>query len=179
MSRPIIVVGDRTSHGGVVISGSPFTDIEGKAVARIGDKVTCPQKGHGGVTVIVTGDITNNIDGNPVARHGDKTACGATLFSSQILSYVDDQSSSGSGGAGVVTSPLTSVPAKTTPDVFNDIYQLVDERTGDPLAKCEYAIKRADGKIVFGVTDSSGYTSKIGDADSAELLSFDLGDWEA
>jgi uncharacterized Zn-binding protein involved in type VI secretion len=49
----------------------------------VGDKVTCPQQGHGGTTVIVTGDPNVIIDGRQAARHGDKTACGATLLSSQ------------------------------------------------------------------------------------------------
>lgn len=82
LARPFIVVSDRTSHGGVVIEGSPSTDTHGKAIARIGDRVTCPRKGHG-TTVIVSGDPTAIIDGRPAARHGDKTACGATLIAGQ------------------------------------------------------------------------------------------------
>lgn len=118
MSRPVIVVGDRTSHGGVVISGSPFTDINGKAVARIGDKVTCPKKGHGSVTTIVTGDQTVVLDGSPVARHGDKTACGATLISSQILTHVDDV---GRGAAAADGTPSATCMARPEPqtDAFH------------------------------------------------------------
>jgi len=85
-SRPLIVVGDKTDHGGTVIQGSSMSDAAGKAIARVGDQVTCPKKGHGGTTVIATGDPTFLIDGQPAARHGDKTACGATLLSSQALS---------------------------------------------------------------------------------------------
>lgn len=84
MTRPLIVIGDTTSHGGTVISGAPTTDTEGKRIARIGDSVTCPRKGHGGTTVIVTGDPTVIIDGSPAARHGDLTACGATLVATQV-----------------------------------------------------------------------------------------------
>lgn len=83
MSRPFIVVGNKTDHGGVVIQGASTTDAAGKSIARVGDKVTCPKKGHGGTTVIVTGDSTCIIDGKAAARHGDKTACGATLLASQ------------------------------------------------------------------------------------------------
>ena len=79
----MIVVGDKTDHGGVVIQGSSASDAAGKAIARVGDKVTCPQRNHGGTTVIVSGDPTCIIDGQAAARHGDKTACGATLLSSQ------------------------------------------------------------------------------------------------
>jgi uncharacterized Zn-binding protein involved in type VI secretion len=86
MSRPFIRVGDKTDHGGVVIEGTPTSDVAGVLMARVGDKVTCPQRGHGGITVIVTGDPTCVIDGKPAARHGDKTACGATLMGSQTTS---------------------------------------------------------------------------------------------
>lgn len=80
MSRPFIVVGDRINHGGSVVSGSGQTDIGGKAVARVGDRVVCSKHGQ---TTIVSGDASVIIDGNPVARDGDKTACGATLIAGQ------------------------------------------------------------------------------------------------
>lgn len=83
MARPIILMGDKTDHGGVVIEGAPSSDIEGKRIARIGDQVTCPKKGCHSPTVIVSGDPATLIDGKAVARHGDKTACGATLIASQ------------------------------------------------------------------------------------------------
>lgn len=85
MSRPFILLGDKTSHGGVVISASESSDCDGKGIARVGDKVTCPKKGHGRVTTIATGDPTAIIDGRPAARHGDLTACGASLIASQSL----------------------------------------------------------------------------------------------
>lgn len=84
--KPFIRVGDKTSHGGVVVQGTGESDVDGVAIARVGDKVTCPQKGHGGTTVIATGDPTCIVDGRPAARHGDKTACGAVLISSQATS---------------------------------------------------------------------------------------------
>ena len=84
MTRPLIVVGDKTDHGGVVLTGSAVTLIDGKPVACVGDTVSCPLAGHGGTTVIVTGSSGMVIDGRMVARHGDKTACGATLLSSQV-----------------------------------------------------------------------------------------------
>lgn len=87
MARPFIVLGDKTDHGGEVIEASSFTDSHGKQLARVGDKVTCPKKGHG-TTVIATGDPTMIIDGRAAARHGDKTACGATLIASQAVSTI-------------------------------------------------------------------------------------------
>lgn len=89
MTRAFIVVGDKTDHGGVVIQGAPGTDTSGRQIARVGDQVTCPKKGHGRTTVIVSGDPTCIIDGQPAARHGDKTACGATLIASQTITTTE------------------------------------------------------------------------------------------
>jgi len=86
MSRPFIVLGDKTSHGGTVVEASASTDTHGQRIARVGDKVTCPRKGHGRITTIGTGDATMLIDGRPAARHGDLTACGATLIATQSVS---------------------------------------------------------------------------------------------
>jgi uncharacterized Zn-binding protein involved in type VI secretion len=86
VTRPFILVGDTTDHGGVVIEGAPASDIGGRAIARVGDKVSCPKRGHNGTTVIVSGDPTCIIDGQAAAREGDKTACGATLIATQATS---------------------------------------------------------------------------------------------
>jgi uncharacterized Zn-binding protein involved in type VI secretion len=58
----MIVLGDKTDHGGEVIEASGVTDTHGKRIARVGDKVICPKKGHSNA-VIVTGDLTMLIDG--------------------------------------------------------------------------------------------------------------------
>jgi len=82
MSKRLIVLGDSTSHGGTVIEASGNSFVGGIPYARVGDKVTCPIKGHG-TTTIVSGDPTLVVDGKPAAREGDKTACGAVLVASQ------------------------------------------------------------------------------------------------
>lgn len=86
MSRPFVVVGDKLSHGGTVVSGAAETDIGGKPVARIGDKAVCAAHGP---TTIVSGDATVIIDGNRVARDGDRTGCGATLIASQATTGIN------------------------------------------------------------------------------------------
>ena len=81
MARKIIVLGDSTDHGGQVISGSPTQAINGKPIARVGDKVDCPRKGHG-VNAIVEGDPDYLVNGLPVALDGHKTECGCALIGS-------------------------------------------------------------------------------------------------
>lgn len=86
MTRPIIRLGDTTSHGGVVLSAAPDTIVDGKAPARIGDMTVCPIPGHG-TNPIVSGDSGAIVDGSPVAREGDMTGCGASLIASQGTSH--------------------------------------------------------------------------------------------
>ena len=86
MGKRIIVVGDSTSHGGVVISGSPTSQLDGKAVARRGDKVDCPAHypdgSPHGVNAIIEGEARHQVDGIPVAVEGCKTVCGCSLLGS-------------------------------------------------------------------------------------------------
>ena len=86
MGKKLIVVGDSTSHGGTVISGSGTMTIAGKAIARLGDKVNCPKlypsKRPHGVNAIVEGEGGYIVDGQPVALEGHKTECGCTLIGS-------------------------------------------------------------------------------------------------
>ena len=75
----VIRLNDATSHGGNVtsVTATHFT-VGGKAVARVGDKCTCPLHGDG---TIIEGDPHHTIDGIRVAYAGHVTSCGATLQS--------------------------------------------------------------------------------------------------
>jgi len=86
MSLKIITVGDKTDHGGVVISGSPDHYIQGRAIARLGDKVACPQFNPGGkphgINKIITAHNILTVNGVPVAVDGSATECGCKLAGS-------------------------------------------------------------------------------------------------
>ena len=69
-----------------MISGSPKHDIRGRAIARLGDKVDCPQlypggKPHGVNKIITAHDILT-VDGVHVAVEGCITECGCKLIGS-------------------------------------------------------------------------------------------------
>lgn len=86
MSLKIITVGDKTDHGGTVISGSSTHNIHGRAIARLGDKVDCPQSYPGGkphgVNKIITAHDTLTANGVAVAVEGCTTECGCKLLGS-------------------------------------------------------------------------------------------------
>ncbi len=74
-----ICVGDRTSCGGTVATGSPFSDVGGKALARVGDRVACPKH-----CTIVTGNPAELVDGAPLALHGALTSGACTCLSGRM-----------------------------------------------------------------------------------------------
>jgi uncharacterized Zn-binding protein involved in type VI secretion len=80
--RKVIVLGDKTSHDGEVISasGEGRYTIDGIPVACVGDRVSCPKKGHNNC-VIIEGDEYSTLDGKPIVLEGCKCSCGAVLIS--------------------------------------------------------------------------------------------------
>lgn len=94
MSLALIVMGDRTTHGGTVITADLTFTIHGKSVARVGDFTVCPK--CKGTFPIKTGalDLVDG-EGRGYARHMDETACGARLVSSQITTTWDNHTSVG------------------------------------------------------------------------------------
>ncbi len=82
--KPLITLGDKTSHGGTVVSASSVILHEGQPVACDGDLVTCPITGHSPAKIIASGQGFT-IDGKSVAHDGDKTTCGAILIASRYI----------------------------------------------------------------------------------------------
>ena len=156
MSRPFIVVGDTLDHGGSVVSGSNETDIDGKAVARVGDRVICSEHGQ---TTIVSGDSSLIIDGSPVARHGDRTACGGTLLSSQSLVFVDDGGGHQSS-ANASNVAAAAAAAAAAAGAFDQALRFVGS-DGSGLANVNYTLTLANGETHKGVTDESGTTARV------------------
>ena len=80
MPHTISTVGDRTTHGGTVITGSPTRMVQGKKVARLGDMCSCPI--HGKTRIVRVLDIMPRTDGLPTAHSDAMTACGAKIIKS-------------------------------------------------------------------------------------------------
>lgn len=169
---PFIRKGDKTDHGGTVLTGDGTFRIDGRDVARVGDQVQCPK--CRGTFPIISG-ATDLISGTPVAREGDLTACGAKLIASQGSAWWGADPGKAGDRAGSDTTSLR--PSQNDQEVFNDRFRLVDEETGLPLANCEYAVRRGDGQTEYGVTDDLGYVHRIGDTDDAEGIRIELGEW--
>lgn len=84
--RPIVRVGDKTTHGGTVTEGFSSYNVLGRAAAGMGHRVTCPR--CEGVFPIAEGVATFAVGNRFVAVDGMKTTCGASLIASQTSAVV-------------------------------------------------------------------------------------------
>lgn len=71
-----ICVGDKTSCGGTVVTGAPFSTVNGRKIARVGDRIACKKN-----CTIVTGNLSEIINGAALALHGAQTSGGCTCLS--------------------------------------------------------------------------------------------------
>jgi uncharacterized Zn-binding protein involved in type VI secretion len=188
VTKPIIVFGDRTTHGGTVISSSMVSDTNGKGWARVGDMVSCPR--CKGVFPISQGDQSLIDDGKAVAYHGCKTACGATLISGQVVTTTRPSAGSApksgsavtnqnaANGFGVIGPTLLGTyqdeaVANSDAPKFRGRFQVVDATTGEPIRDQAVRLRSTGGQYITGSTDADGYTQWV-ERDAQESLAFDL-----
>ena len=73
----IVRLGDKSSHGGTMVTANANFKCEGVRVCIDQDLHQCPIKGHG--TTPVTATSTFKSSGSPVVKTGDSAGCGATM----------------------------------------------------------------------------------------------------
>ena len=189
MGRAIIRQGDPTSHGGRVIGGSLVDLFDGKPVAFVGHKVSCPK--CKGIYEIIEGAPTMTFYGKGVALEGMKTSCGATLIATQFTSTVEYASGGGGGGsysrAAMSSNALSSDANKSTgnravsdsgdvaesPEAeqiekADQYFLLLDESTKEPLANRLYRLKFR-GSSTEGRTNAEGRTLAVAGAVGEEV----------
>ena len=84
MGKLVAVVGDRTTKGGYILTGSGPATCGGRCIALVGDLVTCPKCGSKGQ--IVEGAPNFTFHGKPAAYNGCRVACKcAPVGSNQII----------------------------------------------------------------------------------------------
>lgn len=82
----IIRKGDKTTHGGSVLTASTTMIYGGLGAARKGDKVSCPE--HGETTIAEGNPDYLDEDGIPISFEGHKCGCGCSLISSFSVAEV-------------------------------------------------------------------------------------------
>lgn len=149
-----ICIGDKTSCGGMVISGSAFTDVKGRGVARVGDKIACRQN-----CMIISGNVTEIIDGAAMALHGSRTSSGCTCISQNNDFHGDGRTESDiantpqAADAGIAFMPGTA-------DLLNENhwlqFQLFDAQD-NPIPSQRYLVVDPAGAQFSGQLDENGY----------------------
>lgn len=157
--KRVIRIGDPTDHGGNVTSASSTTTMFGKAVALVGDSVSCPRQGHTNC-VIVEGDPSWTVGGKGVALEGHTVSCGAKLISTMGevgRSYEGSGSAILGGAAGMAAGAAAAAAAVAAFD--EQIRFFTSDR--NVLADTPYKLTLADGSTIEGTTDAAGKTSRI------------------
>lgn len=85
----IVLSGDCIDHGGYVVASDTSMTVNGKPVARIGDKVICYK--HGTTEIVASNGTDLTVGKKPVARIGDKTKCGAELLGGSKDTFAGDK----------------------------------------------------------------------------------------
>lgn len=164
--RRVIRLGDKTSHGGEVVSAAENYTIMGKAVARMGDMATCPIKGHGACE-IVEGDPYWTINGRNVALEGHKLRCGAALISScgELGRSYEGDGAEGAGGLSASGSfpPSTAINAQNglRPERYDEQVRLVANGGDDHLVGLPYFIEAKSGRTYSGRLNARGEFPRI------------------
>jgi uncharacterized Zn-binding protein involved in type VI secretion len=167
MDFSFICEGDTTSHGGRVLACAPENEVDGRPLALLGDKVSCPKCG-GIYPIVGVKDLGVTFDGRPVASEGDTTACGAALIASQNSAIAEPTS-----GAGALVGSGMSVFSQLGADKSQcGRFQLVDDATRQPIAGHPYTVTSADGRVIHGKTDATGFTDWL-EGDVASSLTLD------
>lgn len=107
MALTTSVVGDKLTHGAVIVTGSPTRKANGQQVARLGDMVDCPLHGMNPIVQIIAN--MPYTDGSPTAHETAKAQCGAIILPSQ---FNTPQSAS-----GLTRAQETLVESDDTADV--------------------------------------------------------------
>jgi uncharacterized Zn-binding protein involved in type VI secretion len=172
MKRHTITLGASTTAGGKVLSASSSGSINGVTIALEGDPVSCPACKSSGKILCVEPRIPETWNGKKVALENDLCTCGCSspprLIPSQSVRY---QSLSDNSVASADARTPTNVRSSSKAEpLFDDKFVLLDEHTGEVLHHTEYAIRRANGQVEFGVTDEKGHTHLLTAITSAESI---------
>lgn len=150
-----IVVGDKTSCGGTVVSGSMTDDIDGKPISRVGDQVSCRHS-----CKIMTGDNAWIIAGQPVAIHGSLTTRQCTCISAAHNNHA---------GVGQTQAQQDAVPKAADSGIaFAPVMQGIEQevhwlefslknKSGMPFSGEAYLVTDSRGVRYEGALDESGY----------------------
>lgn len=169
MTDRLVGKGDWTTTRGRVLGGSSsFFAENGQTLSRRNDIATCGNC-EGGFPILGTADTILD-EGLPLVRHMDRVLC--PCGQNRVLSgHPEFLIRDGKGEGARATTGNDAAAFTSAPSLcFDELFQLLDSETGEPLANLEYAIERANGEIEHGVTDENGHTHLLSSTVNAESI---------
>lgn len=177
-TKRIAVIGDRTTTGGVIITGADSCFGDGRQVARMGDRATCPKCNT--VGTIIQGLGTFNIHGKGAALDGYLIACGCPARTNQIIAnlsmmFADDEQDyvPGSSSSSVQSASFSD----STPQLNKSLSE--EKETAKVFAKsclqddgCTDAGTESEPSTNFGTMLLYGAASLISSESEANHPSF-------
>lgn len=170
--KRVIRLGDKTTHGGEVVSAASDYTIMDKAVAREHDIVTCPIPGHGSGGII-GGDPYWSLHDRAIAIEGLSVAhCGAGLISScgDLGRSYEGQAEPGAGAASYSPPAVDHSDREIQEGQFDDRYTIKHPETGKLLPNRAYALLLSDGEMRYGTSDASGKTDYVQTGDAPDIV---------
>lgn len=164
--RPIICVGDTTTHGGTVLEGFANFEVYGRLASGKGHKVRCPR--CKGIFTIIEGAENRTVGDVPLALEGMLTSCGATLVASQREATAATGSTAvqpmsfSAGSPGIAPSERRQ-PEDGPDEIFEQWFGMEDAE-GNPITGYKYDLFRDSAGYAYAVHLSGGETVKVAGA---------------
>lgn len=161
--RPIICVGDTTTHGGTVLEGFANFSVYGRLASGKGHKVRCPR--CKGIFVVVEGAENRTVGDVPLALEGMLTSCGAALVASQRAATAETGSTAAqamplSAGSSSITTSEVREP-EDGPDQILEQWFAMEDAEGNPVSGYKYDLFRDSAGYAYAVHLSDGETVKV------------------
>ncbi|MBN3826471.1 PAAR domain-containing protein [Burkholderia sp. Ac-20384] len=176
MSRRAVRVGDPTTTGGIVISGSSDMYSNNKTIAVDGDKATCGN--CEGAFPIVGSAVYVISHGRCMAIEGDLVLCpcGQNLLiaGSDCTFFYEDDGNHTAANPFTVSSAFAHARQASALGIYDEQFVLVDA-FGRPLANARYRVVTDSGQILTGTTDSAGQTRRFATDAATSLKIYAMG----
>jgi uncharacterized Zn-binding protein involved in type VI secretion len=146
-----ICVGDKTSCGATVATGTPSTTVNGRAIARVGDRIGCRHNCQ-----IITGNPI--VDGAPMALHGSLTLRQCICLSSNNSFHGDAQGAEAAAAIPAAADVGIAHMPETAHALNEDHwveFQLVNA-ANEPIASQAYVLTDPAGATFPGSLDQNG-----------------------
>jgi uncharacterized Zn-binding protein involved in type VI secretion len=192
--RKFIVLGDRSTHGGMVVTASTNIYIDGKRVACVGDKVTCPR--CKGLHSILPGEKQPPVlwEGKwEIACENDPVSDGSKLMSVGQFNAVHIDGSGKAewktaGGAGAEEKSVAVAALRAGAGTgsgktmleegnhgkYSAQFLLLDEASNDPVTDFVYGLEHSGAESVGEITDGMTETVMAEDAVDVGLYAVQL-----